>query len=158
MQYQIMFYGGLAGAIITLSISIYVYIKLNISQVIEHLTGFSLRKTSKKWRRSNNQDGAKSEKRTTNEIKIRKKVVDQDQAWAEALAATELMNQAGEQTALLQEQIIEETSILGVYPEETSILTAVDETSLLTGILEEELKTSFKKEIEIMVVHSETII
>lgn len=85
-------------------------------------------------------------------------MVDQDRALAEAVAATELMNQAGEQTALLQEQNIEETSILGVYPEETSILTAVDETSLLTGILEEELKTSFKKEIEIMIVHSETII
>lgn len=85
MQYQIMFYGGLAGAIITLSISIYVYIKLNISQVIEHLTGFSFRKTSKKWRRNNNQDGAKSEKRTTNEIKIRKKWLIKTGPWQKRL-------------------------------------------------------------------------
>ena len=156
MQYQIMFYGGLAGAIITLSISIYIFIKLNITQVIEHLTGFSFRKLSKNMRKNNRQNREVSVKLTTNEIKIRKKVVEQEQAWSGTVAATELLNNEVEPTALLYDDHVEETSLLS---EETTILTLnVDETSLLTEEDQENVGNSFVKDVDVLIVHSQTII
>lgn len=158
MHYQIMFYGGLAGAVITLAISILVYIKLNITKVMEHLTGIRFRKISKKKRKTYVQDFNVSEKRTTNEIRIRKKAPEQDHAWSEAAAATELMGDRVEQTELLSDEFIQETSVLSGALNETTVLTPDQDPSLLTGILEEELDVRFKKEIDIMIVHSETII
>lgn len=157
MQYQIMFYGGLAGAIITLSISIYIYIKLNITQVIEHLTGFSFRKLSKNMRKNYGQNREVTEKRTTtNEIKIRKKVVEQEQSWTDGVAATELLNNEVESTALLYDDGIEETSLLS---EETTLLTLDEaETSLLTEIVEENGENSFVKQVDVMIVHTKSII
>lgn len=156
MQYQIMFYGGLAGAIITLSISIYIFIKLNITQVIEHLTGFSFRKLSKNMRKNYRQNREVSLKLTTNEIKIRKKVVEQEQAWSGTVAATELLNNEVEPTVLLYDNYVEETSLLS---EETTILTFnEDETSLLTEEEQENVGNSFVKDVDVLIVHSQTII
>lgn len=158
MQYQIMFYGGLAGAVITLSISIYIYIKLNITQVIEHLTGFSFRKLSKNMRKNYGQSREVTEKRTTtNEIKIRKKVVEQEQAWTGGVAATELLKNEGvESTALLYDDGVEETSLLS---EETTLLTLDEaETSILTEIVEKNGENSFVKQVDVMIVHTKSII
>jgi hypothetical protein len=158
MYYQIMFYGGLTGAVIALAVSILVYIKMNITQVIEHLTGFRFRKNSKKSRNNQIKPNNVGEKRTTKEIQIRKKVSEQEQAWAEAVAATELIGGRVEATALLSDEYSQETSILSGALDETTLLTADQETSLLTGILDEENQASFKKELDIMIVHSERII
>ncbi|MGJ7922736.1 hypothetical protein [Neobacillus sp. LXY-4] len=158
MYFQIMFYGGLAGAVITLAISIFVYIKMNITQVIEHLTGVRFHKKNKKQQRVYIRKLNESGKRTTNEIRIRKKVVEQDRAWSEAVAATELMNERLEETALLHDEYCQETSLLSGELDETCLLTRDQETTLLSGLLEEDPDESFKKEIDIMIVHAETII
>ncbi|WP_338379129.1 hypothetical protein [Enterococcus faecium] len=44
MEYQIMYYGGMAGAIITLILSIIFYFKMGIAQGVGDLFGICLRK------------------------------------------------------------------------------------------------------------------
>ena len=147
MEYQIMLYGGMAGALITLIISIILYIKLGIAQVIEDLTGLSLRKRLHKKKKA--QDDS-NEKRLTKEIMLKKQYVGE----AAASQETELMSSELEETAFLSDGFIEETSLLTADFDETTVLSAdVEETSLL---LEEE--HFFKKEVDVMVVHSTTII
>jgi hypothetical protein len=136
MEYQVMFYGGLAGAIITLTISIILYVKMGIAQVVEDLTGMSLRR--KGSNRQQSQETA-NEKRMTKEILLKKQYAD--------VAA------ASEETELLDGGTLDETSLL-IDMEETTILsTEMEETSLLV-----EKESNFKKEVDVMVVHSTTII
>ena len=147
MEYQIMLYGGMAGAVITLIILIILYVKMGIAQVVEDLTGISLRKRLQKKQKA--QDESK-EKRLTKEIMLKKQYARE----AAASQETELMNSEIEETALLGDGYIEETLLLTADFDETTVLSAeVEETSLL---LEEE--DFFKKEVDIIVVHSTTII
>ena len=44
LTYQIMLYGGIVGAIVTLSIAIWLFIKLDIADVIQDLTGIRVKK------------------------------------------------------------------------------------------------------------------
>jgi hypothetical protein len=146
MEYQIMLYGGMAGTIITLIISIILYIKMDIAQVIEDLTGISLRKRLHKKKKAQDES---NEKRLTREIMLKKQYAGESAASQE----TELMSSEIEETALLADGYIEETSLLTADFDETTLLSeGVEETSLL---LEEDF---FKKEVDIIVVHSTTII
>jgi hypothetical protein len=146
MEYQIMLYGGMAGTIITLIISIILYIKMDIAQVIEDLTGISLRKRLHKKKKAQDES---NEKRLTREIMLKKQYAGE----AAASQETELMSSEIEETALLADGYIEETSLLTADFDETTLLSeGVEETSLL---LEEDF---FKKEVDIIVVHSTTII
>jgi hypothetical protein len=148
MEYQIMLYGGMAGTIITLVISIILYIKMGIAQVVEDLTGISLRKRLHKKKKV--QDESKNEQRLTKEIMLKKQYAGE----AAASQETELMSSEVEETALLGDRYIEETSLLTADFEETTVLSAdIEETSLL---VEEE--DFFKKEVDVIVVHSTTII
>ena len=147
MEYQIMLYGGMAGAVITLIISIILYVKMGIAQVVEDLTGISLRKRLHKRRKA--QDELK-EKKLTKEIMLKKQYANE----AAASQETELMNSEIEETALLGDGYSEETTLLTADLDETALLCAdMEETSLL---LEEE--NYFKKEVDVIVVHSTTII
>jgi hypothetical protein len=147
MEYQIMLYGGMAGALITLIISIILYVKMGIAQVVEDLTGISLRK--RLHNRKKAQDESK-EKRLTKEIMLKRQYAGE----AAASQETELMSSEFEETALLGDGCIEETSLLTANLDETTVLTEdVEETSLL---IEEE--DYFKKEVDVIVVHSTTII
>ncbi|MEH7181037.1 hypothetical protein [Neobacillus vireti] len=147
MEYQIMLYGGMAGAVITLIISIILYVKIGIAQVVEDLTGISLRKRLHKKRKA--QDELK-EKKLTKEIMLKKQYANE----AAASQETELMNSEIEETALLGDGYMEETTLLTVDLDETTSLCAdMEETSIL---LEEE--NYFKKEVDVIVVHSTTII
>ncbi|MED1468991.1 hypothetical protein [Bacillus salipaludis] len=130
MGYQIMFYGGLAGALITLAISIVLFVKMEIAQVFTDLTGIQFRK---KCRRMDEE----SREKHTKEIMLKKQ-------YAEIAAAeeTELLEVA--ETVLLQD--IEETTLL---TEETTLL--VEETTLL-------VENEFIKEVDVMIVHSNTVI
>ncbi|WP_449537770.1 hypothetical protein [Ferdinandcohnia sp. Marseille-Q9671] len=137
MEYQIMFYGGLAGAVITLIISIIVYMKLQISQVIADLTGNRFQK-----KKNNNPAslGVHETKRTTSEIKLKKEI-----PVAAAVEDTALMSQELEPTSMLEtddkytaptslqkkRNTVEETSLLAGEVEETSLLSDVEETALL---------------------------
>jgi hypothetical protein len=146
MEYQIMLYGGMAGTIITLIISIILYVKMDIAQVIEDLTGISLRKRLHKKKKAQDES---NEKRLTREIMLKKQYAGE----AAASQETELMSSEIEETALLADGYIEETSLLTADFDETTLLSeGVEETSLL---LEEDF---FKKEVDIIVVHSTTII
>ena len=147
MEYQIMLYGGMAGALITLIISIILYVKMGIAQVVEDLTGISLRK------RLHNRKKARDE---SNEKKLTKEIMLKRQYAKEAAASqeTELMSSGFEETAILNDGSIEETSLLTADMDETTVLTEdIEETSLL---IEEE--DFFKKEVDVIVVHSTTII
>jgi hypothetical protein len=146
MEYQIMLYGGMAGTIITLIISIILYIKMGIAQVVEDLTGISLRKRLHKKKKVQDES---NEQRLTKEIMLKKQYAGE----AAASQQTELMSSEFEETALLGDGSIEETSLLTADFDETILLSeGVEETSLL---LEEDI---FKKEVDVIVVHSTTII
>jgi hypothetical protein len=146
MEYQIMLYGGMAGALITLVISIILYVKMGIAQVVEDLTGISLRKRLHKKKKAQDES---NEKRLTREIMLKKQYAGE----AAASQETELMSSEIEETALLADGYIEETSLLTADFDETTLLSeGEEETSLL---LEEDF---FKKEVDIIVVHSTTII
>ncbi|WP_419954641.1 hypothetical protein ACN6MT_02210 [Neobacillus niacini] len=147
MEYQIMLYGGMAGALITLIISIILYVKMGIAQVVEDLTGISLRKRLHKKRKAQDKS---NEKLLTKEIMLKKQY-----AWeAAASQETELMDNKLEETALLGDEDIEETTLLTADLDETTVLSEeAEETSLLL-----EKEDFFKKEVDVIVVHSTTII
>ncbi|WP_026572745.1 hypothetical protein [Bacillus sp. UNC438CL73TsuS30] len=130
MGYQIMFYGGLAGALITFAISIVLFVKMEIAQVFTDLTGIQFRK---KRRRMDEE----SREKHTKEIMLKKQ-------YAELAAAeeTELLEVA--ETVVLGD--IEETTLL---TEETTLL--VEETTLL-------VENEFIKEVDVVIVHSNTVI
>lgn len=170
MEYQILFYGGLAGALITLVISIKVYMKLEISQVIADITGNRFKRKKKNNRISLE---AQETKRTTSEIKLRKEEV----PVAETVEETALMSQEIEPTSLFDENNraptakkdwIEETSLLGeasFSSDETTLLANDDETSILlegdgeTAILiEAEEESDFQIEVDVMIVHTTKVI
>jgi hypothetical protein len=198
LAYQIMFYGGMAGAAITLVIAILAYVKLNIAQVITDLTGWNFPGAGRKARKTTSKQTDTSTKPTTKEIHVRKNV-EKEVAAGEYVEPTEKMvsgsvestgllhHESFEQTALLaagyeqraggtatallsasgrsdttllvdspETTILsdwEETTILSVDPDETTLLDDMDETTLLT-----KEESRFKKQVDIMIVHSETII
>lgn len=147
MEYQIMLYGGMAGALITLIISIILYVKMGIAQVVEDLTGISLRKRLHKKRKAQDKS---NEKRLTKEIMLKKQYAGE----AAASQETELMDNKLKETALLGDEDIEETTLLTADLDETTVLSEeAEETSLLL-----EKEDFFKKEVDVIVVHSTTII
>ena len=183
MEYQIMFYGGLAGALVTLIISIIVYMKLQISQVFADLTGNRFMKKKKNDRISLE---AQETKRTTSEIRLRKKEV----PVAASVEDTALMSQELEPTSLLEEtniaptallaesnpadetSLLEETSLLSEETallqdddDETTLLVDEDETSILlegdgeTAILTvPEEESDFEIEVDVMIIHTNKVI
>ncbi|OIK10637.1 hypothetical protein BIV60_20675 [Bacillus sp. MUM 116] len=131
MGYQIMFYGGITGALVTIVISIVLFVKMEIAQVFIDLTGIQLRKKRRQTTEESN------ENKYTKEIMLKKQ-------YAESAAAKETELLQVEETALLGD--IEETTLLS---EETALL--VEETTLL-------VENEFIKEVDVMIVHSNTII
>lgn len=169
MEYQIMFYGGLAGAVVSLLISIVVFIKLNIKIVLEDLLGFRFSKlVSRKKNR-----GGQTEKPITKEIVLRKKAVPgeieptvllEKEAGSTPLAETAILHEEIAATTILTDDA-GEIMLLTEEASETTLLTEDEaETTLLTEgvdqptVLTEEQVAFFKKDIEIIVVHSEKII
>ncbi len=212
-----MFYGGMAGAAITLVIAILAYVKLNIAQVITDLTGWNWPGAGRKARKTNSKQVDTSTKPTTKEIHVRKNV-EKEVAAGEYVEPTEkmessqvdptaLMSQESfkqtdflkqedlEPTALLSQDGHEPTALLAEIPQlgavvagvsagsgnttlladaptETTILSDWDETTVLTADPDEttllgdinettlltEEETRFQKQVDIMIVHSNTII
>lgn len=212
-----MFYGGMAGAAITLVIAILAYVKLNIAQVITDLTGRNFPGAGRKARKTTRTQTDTSTKPTTKEIHVRKNVekevaageyVEPTEKMAssqieptvfmsqesfkqtdflkqEGLEPTALLTQDGhEPTALLAETPQREavaagvstcsgnTTLLADAPTETTILSGWDETTVLTADPDEttllddinettlltEEEPRFQKQVDIMIVHSNTII
>jgi hypothetical protein len=209
-----MFYGGMAGAAITLVIAVLAYVKLNIAQVITDLTGWNWPGAGRKARKTNSKQVDTSTKPTTKEIHVRKNV-EKEVAAGEYVEPTEKMasgqieqtallsQESFRNTALLKQESLEPTALLtqdgldptallaetpvrepvaavassnrSVFhdsPTETTILSDWDETTVLTADPDEitllddmdettlltEEEPRFQKQVDIMVVHSNTII
>jgi len=140
MGYQIMFYVGIAGALLTLIISIIVFIRLNISEVIEDLTGFSLHKWVKKLKAGGRSKQEQKMKPITREIQPRRDV-DLEVAVSGSVEATELLEAEGfsfdssEATELLQ---AESAATLDADATELLTETDADETGFLPEADEDE--------------------
>ncbi|UFT99198.1 hypothetical protein KO561_18795 [Radiobacillus kanasensis] len=152
MDYQWFFYGGLVGILITLPISIILFIKLGIWEAFTDISGIRMPRKKQKARRKygKTETTGQREKRTTSEIKLKKKKVEAEVASTSHIDETELLDSHVEPTALLSEGSFNETTVLG---EETSVLWGEDETTLLTEE-EHEQGTFFQIEEDIVIVHS----
>jgi len=122
VEFQTMFYGGLGGAILSLIISIIVYIKLNISEVIEDLTGFSFHKWVKKQRGRSRSKQEQNNKPITREIQPRRDV-EMEVAGSGSVDATEILDEEVPSSIS-----IDSTELLGV---EVSSSVSADSTELL---------------------------
>lgn len=130
-----MFYGGMAGAAVTLVIAITVYIKLNIAQVITDLTGWNWPGAGRKARKTTSKQTDTITKPTTKEIHVRKNV-EKEVAAGEYVEPTEKMASGQiDPTALLSQESFKKTALLkkeGLDP--TALLTpgGLEPTALLT--------------------------
>lgn len=119
-----MFYGGMAGAAITLVIAILAYVKLNIAQVITDLTGWNFPGAGRKARKTTRTQTDTSTKPTTKEIHVRKNV-EKEVAAGEYVEPTEKMASSQiEPTALMSQESFKQTALLkqeGLEP--TALLT-----------------------------------
>jgi len=111
MEYQIMFYGGLAGAIISLGISIVVFLKLNISEAIEDLTGYRFRSRLKRLFSRFQSNRGQAGKPITSEIQPRQHVPF-DEAVSDPISAADFMNQKAAATELLVDETLPATELL----------------------------------------------
>lgn len=136
MEYQIMFYGGMAGAALALVLSVFLYIKLNIPQVVKDLTGFTLPGAS---RIANRLQHAQAEQtgRITNEIKLRKHVEVESAAGPSrhaqgSGAPTALLSPNGSGTKILTGNPTETTMLMGKQNKKAVSSRAGVETTLLS--------------------------
>ena len=138
-MYKIMFYGGMAGTIFMLVITVFIFIKGNVLEDIKDLLGIkSTKKTLNKISLNNTTSNIKAV--TTNEVS---KLMD--------IKMDEIISKGF---------VCEEgTEILKDYDEDTMILSSEEEETMILGFEEEtELLNEFVKEIDIVIVNSNLII
>lgn len=138
-MYKIMFYGGMAGTILMLVITVFIFIKGNVLEDIKDLLGIkSTKKTLNKISLNNTTSNIKAV--TTNEVS---KLMD--------IKMDEIISKGF---------VCEEgTEILKDYDEDTMILSGEEEETMILGFEEEtELLNEFTKEIDIVIVNSNLII
>ena len=138
-MYKIMFYGGMAGTILMLVITVFIFIKGNVLEDIKDLLGIkSTKKTLNKISLNNTTSNIKAV--TTNEVS---KPMD--------IKIDEIISKGF---------VCEEgTEILKDYDEDTMILSGEEEETMILGFEEEtELLNEFTKEIDIVIVNSNLII
>lgn len=138
-MYKIMFYGGMAGTIFMLVITVFIFIKGNVLEDIKDLLGIkSTKKTLNKISLNNTTSNIKAV--TTNEVS---KLMD--------IKMDEIISKGF---------VCEEgTEILKDYDEDTMILSGEEEETMILGFEEEtELLNEFVKEIDIVIVNSNLII
>ncbi|WP_277678739.1 hypothetical protein [Gracilibacillus dipsosauri] len=146
LTYQIMLYGGIIGALITLPIAIWLFIKLDIRHVIEDLIGVRFSRKKRKLDNATFQIGD-GKGHTSSSIRLKKlnhtsgsskeMKVEPQQQQQHAHTQTELLEDADQETALL-----EETTLLN----ETALLNE-------TELMDEEKDPFFEMDEDIVVVH-----
>lgn len=167
MKYQIMFYGGIVGTIIMLVITIIVFIKYDIIQVVNDLLGVRSRKERyiKKETNKNTTDIVK--KSTTRDIKL-KKIAEEIKLKESGIIdgieskETESIASYHEETEFINDDVEETEVIESIYTKEeistdeneTMLLENEDETTILTEFIENKDNENFIKEVDIMVVNS----
>ncbi|RSD27087.1 hypothetical protein [Mesobacillus subterraneus] len=111
MAYQIMFYGGLAGALICITLAILAYVRLNIAQVLTDLTGRNFPGAGRKARKRSKAEDTVT-KPITKEIHVRKNV-EKEVAVGEYVEPTEKMASGPvASTALLNHDSVAPTALL----------------------------------------------
>ena len=138
-MYIIMFYGGMAGTILMLVITVFIFIKGNVLEDIKDLLGIkSTKKTLNKISLNNTTSNIKAV--TTNEVS-KPMDIKMDEIISKGFACEE------------------GTEILKDYDEDTMILSGEEEETMILGFEEEtELLNEFVKEIDIVIVNSNLII
>lgn len=138
-MYKIMFYGGMAGTIFMLVITVFIFIKGNVLEDIKDLLGIkSTKKTLNKISLNNTTSNIKAV--TTNEVS-KPMDIKMDEIISKGFACEE------------------GTEILKDYDEDTMILSGEEEETMILGFEEEtELLNEFTKEIDIVIVNSNLII
>lgn len=138
-MYKIMFYGGMAGTILMLVITVFIFIKGNVLEDIKDLLGIkSTKKTLNKISLNNTTSNIKAV--TTNEVS-KPMDIKMDEIISKGFACEE------------------GTEILKDYDEDTMILSGEEEETMILGFEEEtELLNEFVKEIDIVIVNSNLII
>ncbi|MCI7031264.1 hypothetical protein [Clostridium sp.] len=138
-MYKIMFYGGMAGTIFMLVITVFIFIKGNVLEDIKDLLGIkSTKKTLNKISLNNTTSNIKAV--TTNEVS-KPMDIKMDEIISKGFACEE------------------GTEILKDYDEDTMILSGEEEETMILGFEEEtELLNEFVKEIDIVIVNSNLII
>lgn len=167
MKYQIMFYGGIVGTIIMLVITITVFIKYDIIQVVNDLLGVRSRKERyiKKETNKNTTDIVK--KSTTRDIKLKKiaeEIKLKESGIIDGIVSKETESIASyhEETEFINDDVEETEVIESIYTKEeistdeneTMLLENEDETTILTEFIENKDNENFIKEVDIMVVNS----
>lgn len=119
-----MLYGGVVGSMITLSISIWLFVKLDILTVLEDL--FGLRKRKQKGNQDNadfqmwyNQENTSGSIRLKKLMTTNKNKVEQTSQAEQAYIQTELLGEDDDQTELLDETILleNETELISDHNE-----------------------------------------
>ncbi|MFA9559942.1 hypothetical protein ACERII_21760 [Evansella sp. AB-rgal1] len=155
MAYQIMFYGGMVGAGITLLLAVFLFIRLKIWIVIKDLMGYSSAVKRRSPSKSKETGGLSTRKWTTSRLLPKRQ-----RGKEQAAATTEMLEtEAGiAETALLEQDLeVEQTVLLDDEVEETTLLTSeLEETTLLDELdSSEELdKDFFIQKEEVIIVHS----
>lgn len=166
MKYQIMFYGGILGTIIMLVITIIVFIKHHIIQVIKDLLGVRSRKEkyTQKTNYKNTTDRIKKSttrdikfKKLTEEVKLKESGIIDDIVSKE----TESIDSCNEETEFINDIVEETEDIESIYTKEgisadgneTMLLENEDETTILTEFIENKDNENFIKEVDIVVVN-----
>ena len=154
-MYKIMFYGGMAGTIFMLVITVFIFIKGNVLEDIKDLLGIkSTKKTFNKISLNNTTSNIKAV--TTNEVS-KPMDIKMDEIISNGFACeegTEILKDYDDEDTMkcgdrAIERIYEDTMILSGEEEETMILGFEEETELLN---------EFTKEIDIVIVNSNLII
>lgn len=150
-MFHVLLYGGLVGALITLVIAVILFIKLDIPQVIQDLLG--IRRTPKtREKRKRRNKGAKN---TKDNISGNHRIAKYPTEVTDGGLTTELLSDEVAATALLEEGDPNETTLLDASENETTLLDG-GETTLLGAQQNAATQSFFKKELDIIVVHSNT--
>lgn len=149
-MFQVFLYGGLAGALISLIIAVILFIKLDIPQVIQDLLG--IRRTPKTREKRRRRD--KRTQTTTDNISRNHTITKNPTEVTDGSLTTELLYDEVAATALLEAEDPNETTLLHTNAEETALLDG-QETTLLRVDQNAASQSYFKKQLDIIVVHSD---
>lgn len=149
-MFQVLLYGGLAGALISLIIAVILFIKLDIPQVIQDLLG--IRRTPKTREKRRRRD--KRAQTTTDNISRNHTITKNPTEVTDGSLTTELLYDEVAATALLEAEDPNETTLLHTNAEETALLDG-QETTLLRVDQNAASQSYFKKQLDIIVVHSD---
>lgn len=142
MKYQIMFYGGLIGTVISLTLAIFIFFKYEIPQVLSDLTGFRFSKRRKRNALSHYSQGNREIYQTSSEIQIRK-----ERRHAGELSKSRASMNPTDTTVLLQNDVPEETVLLDF-----------NETVPLDDSYQKNEEDSFILEESVVIIHATKIL